>query len=166
MVLQLRWPFFILWILLLNLGTLAKSFQSLRFILGESEIRSEARQGLRRLLCHCRIHAFYLLSYLHFSDTRMLLCPVSDGSAIPLTNVSVNRASPLSLPRLAPDCFRSLISGNSLSLSFEQYHHPDDRSESERLRKMGAGMITDSFGEARWMGALANTRAFGDSKYK
>ncbi|SPO30335.1 related to protein phosphatase 2c [Ustilago trichophora] len=46
------------------------------------------------------------------------------------------------------------------------YHHPDDQSESERLRKMGAGMITDSFGEARWMGALANTRAFGDSRFK
>ncbi|SJX65423.1 related to protein phosphatase 2c [Sporisorium reilianum f. sp. reilianum] len=46
------------------------------------------------------------------------------------------------------------------------YHHPDDRSEAERLRKMGAGMITDSFGEARWMGALANTRAFGDSRFK
>ncbi|KAJ1571158.1 hypothetical protein NDA12_001101 [Ustilago hordei] len=46
------------------------------------------------------------------------------------------------------------------------YHHPDDPSESERLRKMGAGMITDSFGEARWMGALANTRAFGDSRFK
>ncbi|SNX87595.1 related to protein phosphatase 2c [Melanopsichium pennsylvanicum] len=46
------------------------------------------------------------------------------------------------------------------------YHHPDDLSESERLRKMGAGMITDSFGEARWMGALANTRAFGDSRFK
>ena len=46
------------------------------------------------------------------------------------------------------------------------YHHPDDQSEAERLRKMGAGMITDSFGEARWMGALANTRAFGDSRFK
>ncbi|GAK66726.1 phosphatase 2c [Moesziomyces antarcticus] len=46
------------------------------------------------------------------------------------------------------------------------YHHPDEPSESERLRKMGGGMVTDSFGEARWMGALANTRAFGDSRFK
>lgn len=69
---------------------------------------------------------------IHIGDTRMLLCPVSDGRAIPLTN----------------------------------YHHPDDRSEAERLRKVGAGLITDSFGEARWMGALANTRAFGDSQFK
>lgn len=69
---------------------------------------------------------------IHIGDTRMLLCPVTDGHAIPLTN----------------------------------YHHPDDRSEAERLRKMGAGLVTDSFGEARWMGALANTRAFGDSKFK
>lgn len=68
----------------------------------------------------------------HIGDTRMLLCPVADGHAIPLTN----------------------------------YHHPDDRSEAERLRRLGAGLVTDSFGEARWMGALANTRAFGDSKFK
>jgi protein phosphatase PTC6 len=54
---------------------------------------------------------------IHIGDTRMLLCPVSDGRAIPLTN----------------------------------YHHPDDRAEAERLRKVGAGLITDSFGEARWM---------------
>ncbi|KAJ9475361.1 [Pyruvate dehydrogenase [acetyl-transferring]]-phosphatase 2, mitochondrial [Pseudozyma hubeiensis] len=52
------------------------------------------------------------------------------------------------------------------AIPLTSYHHPDDRSESERLRKMGAGMITDSFGEARWMGALANTRAFGDSRFK
>ena len=69
---------------------------------------------------------------IHIGDTRMLICPVSDGRAIPLTN----------------------------------YHHPDDRAEAERLRKVGAGLITDSFGEARWMGALANTRAFGDSQFK
>ncbi|EPQ28069.1 uncharacterized protein PFL1_04396 [Pseudozyma flocculosa PF-1] len=58
----------------------------------------------------------------------------------------------------------SVSDGTAIPLT--NYHHPDDRSESERLRKMGAGMITDSFGEARWMGALANTRSFGDSKFK
>ena len=31
---------------------------------------------------------------------------------------------------------------------------------------MGQGIVTDSFGEARYMGALANTRGFGDTKYK
>lgn len=72
------------------------------------------------------------ITSIHVGDTRMLLCPVSDGHAIPLTN----------------------------------YHHPDDRSEAERLRRIGAGVVTDSFGEARWMGALANTRAFGDSNFK
>jgi len=75
---------------------------------------------------------FLSVTSIHIGDTRMLLCPVSDGRAIPLTN----------------------------------YHHPDDRAEAERLRKVGAGLITDSFGEARWMGALANTRAFGDSQFK
>ncbi len=52
------------------------------------------------------------------------------------------------------------------AIPMTNYHHPDDRGEAERLRKLGAGMITDSFGEARWMGALANTRAFGDSRFK
>lgn len=72
------------------------------------------------------------ITSIHIGDTRMLLCPVADGHAIPLTN----------------------------------YHHPDDRAEAERLRRVGAGLVTDSFGEARWMGALANTRAFGDSHFK
>ncbi|PWY97843.1 protein serine/threonine phosphatase 2C [Testicularia cyperi] len=58
----------------------------------------------------------------------------------------------------------SASDGRAIPLT--SYHHPDDRAESERLRKMGAGMITDSFGEARWMGALANTRSFGDSRFK
>ncbi|KAG8969967.1 hypothetical protein FRC03_012420 [Tulasnella sp. 419] len=45
-------------------------------------------------------------------------------------------------------------------------HHADTRGEQARLRKMGQGIVTDSFGEARYMGALANTRGFGDSSYK
>lgn len=45
-------------------------------------------------------------------------------------------------------------------------HHPDTASESDRLRRLGAGVVTDSFGEARWMGALANTRALGDGSFK
>lgn len=45
-------------------------------------------------------------------------------------------------------------------------HHPDALSESERLRRLGAGVVTDSFGEARWMGTLANTRALGDGEFK
>ncbi|KAH7885887.1 phosphatase 2C-like domain-containing protein [Phlebopus sp. FC_14] len=46
-------------------------------------------------------------------------------------------------------------------------HHPDSRIEATRLRRMmGSALITDSFGESRWMGALANTRAIGDLKFK
>ncbi|KAK0541382.1 Protein phosphatase 2C 6 [Tilletia horrida] len=55
---------------------------------------------------------------------------------------------------------------NGEAIPLTNYHHPDAPAESERLRRVGAGMVTDSFGEARWMGALANTRAFGDSRYK
>lgn len=46
-------------------------------------------------------------------------------------------------------------------------HHPGTPVESTRLRRvMGSGLVTDSFGEARWMGVLENTRSLGDFKYK
>ncbi|PIL33780.1 hypothetical protein GSI_04405 [Ganoderma sinense ZZ0214-1] len=45
-------------------------------------------------------------------------------------------------------------------------HHADARVESIRLRRMMGGLTTDSFGEVRWMGALANTRCLGDLKFK
>ncbi|KAF8585516.1 protein serine/threonine phosphatase 2C [Ramaria rubella] len=46
-------------------------------------------------------------------------------------------------------------------------HHAETRREAARLRRLGGtGLITDSFGEARWMGALANTRGLGDKKFK
>ncbi|KAK7059069.1 Protein phosphatase 2C 6 [Paramarasmius palmivorus] len=46
-------------------------------------------------------------------------------------------------------------------------HHADARGESIRLRRMmGSSLITDSYGESRWMGALANTRGLGDLDYK
>ncbi|KAG7450640.1 protein serine/threonine phosphatase 2C [Guyanagaster necrorhizus] len=46
-------------------------------------------------------------------------------------------------------------------------HHADARVESIRLRRMmGSSLITDSFGESRWMGALENTRGLGDLQFK
>ncbi|TFK88003.1 protein serine/threonine phosphatase 2C [Polyporus arcularius HHB13444] len=45
-------------------------------------------------------------------------------------------------------------------------HHAEARVESQRLRRMMGGLTTDSFGEVRWMGALANTRCLGDLKFK
>ncbi|ODQ55328.1 protein serine/threonine phosphatase 2C [Saitoella complicata NRRL Y-17804] len=44
-------------------------------------------------------------------------------------------------------------------------HHPDNPLESARLRKFASGFVTDSFGEERF-GAVANTRAFGDVRWK
>ncbi len=38
--------------------------------------------------------------------------------------------------------------------------------EATRLRRLGAGLITDSFGESRWMGAIENTRSLGDGDFK
>ncbi|TBU63636.1 protein serine/threonine phosphatase 2C [Dichomitus squalens] len=45
-------------------------------------------------------------------------------------------------------------------------HHAESRVESVRLRRMMGGLTTDSFGEVRWMGVLANTRCLGDLKFK
>ncbi|KZS93140.1 protein serine/threonine phosphatase 2C [Sistotremastrum niveocremeum HHB9708] len=50
--------------------------------------------------------------------------------------------------------------------SMTQKHHAEMRGEAARLQRMGSGLITDSYGEARWMGALENTRGFGDGKFK
>ncbi|EPQ60550.1 protein serine/threonine phosphatase 2C [Gloeophyllum trabeum ATCC 11539] len=52
-------------------------------------------------------------------------------------------------------------------LAMTDIHHADTRTEAMRLRRMmGQALITDSFGEQRWMGALANTRGLGDLKFK
>ncbi|KAL1413157.1 Protein phosphatase 2C 6 [Vanrija albida] len=46
-------------------------------------------------------------------------------------------------------------------------HHAESRIEADRLRRMGTDrLISDSFGETRWMGAIENTRGFGDFEYK
>ncbi|KAJ3734723.1 phosphatase 2C-like domain-containing protein [Lentinula guzmanii] len=52
-------------------------------------------------------------------------------------------------------------------LPMTENHHADARGESIRLRRMmGSSLITDSYGESRWMGALANTRGLGDLRFK
>lgn len=46
-------------------------------------------------------------------------------------------------------------------------HHAEAHVEAARLRRMmGSSLVTDSFGESRWMGALANTRSLGDLQFK
>ncbi|KAG1908217.1 phosphatase 2C-like domain-containing protein [Suillus fuscotomentosus] len=64
---------------------------------------------------------------------------------------------------------RVLLCGTNdcLVCPMTENHHPDTLMEAARLRRMmGSSLITDSFGESRWMGALANTRALGDLKWK
>ncbi|KAH9175475.1 protein serine/threonine phosphatase 2C [Lactarius sanguifluus] len=54
-----------------------------------------------------------------------------------------------------------------LARAMTENHRAEGRVESTRLRRMmGTGVITDSFGDARWMGALENTRSLGDLKWK
>ncbi|WWC88658.1 uncharacterized protein L201_003571 [Kwoniella dendrophila CBS 6074] len=46
-------------------------------------------------------------------------------------------------------------------------HHAESRVEASRLRRMGAELlVSDSFGESRWMGVVENTRGFGDGEWK
>ncbi|KAI0361288.1 protein serine/threonine phosphatase 2C [Trametes cingulata] len=56
------------------------------------------------------------------------------------------------------------IDGSVLPMT--ETHHAEARVESVRLRRMVGALTTDSFGEVRWMGALANTRCLGDLKFK
>ena len=76
------------------------------------------------------------LTVAHTGDTRVLLCNSVNGEVTALTD----------------------------------RHHAESRTEAARLRRLGtadgAGMITDSFGESRWMGAVENTRGFGDFEWK
>lgn len=56
--------------------------------------------------------------------------------------------------------------GSARAYPMTEDHHADTRTEQARLRRMNQAMVTDSFGEARYMGGLANTRGFGDQEYK
>ncbi|KAF8269312.1 phosphatase 2C-like domain-containing protein [Lactarius quietus] len=56
---------------------------------------------------------------------------------------------------------------DGLAHAMTENHRAEGRVESIRLRRMmGTGVITDAFGDARWMGALENTRSLGDLKWK
>jgi len=55
---------------------------------------------------------------------------------------------------------------DGIAVPLTETHHPDARSEIDRLMKTRTGAVTDSFGESRWAGTLANTRGFGAYHYK
>ncbi|WVR06506.1 hypothetical protein IAU60_003537 [Kwoniella sp. DSM 27419] len=60
-------------------------------------------------------------------------------------------------------CHRS--TGKAIPLT--ETHHAEARVEAARLRRMGAGLlVSDSYGESRWMGVVENTRGFGDGEWK
>ncbi|WVQ85039.1 hypothetical protein IAT38_007203 [Cryptococcus sp. DSM 104549] len=53
------------------------------------------------------------------------------------------------------------------SIALTEKHHAEARIEASRLRRMGAGLlVSDSYGDSRWMGAVENTRGFGDGQWK
>ncbi|KAF8647960.1 hypothetical protein AX16_006492 [Volvariella volvacea WC 439] len=54
-----------------------------------------------------------------------------------------------------------------MAFPMTENHHAEAHVETIRLRRMmGSSLITDSFGETRWMGVLSNTRSLGDLRYK
>lgn len=63
---------------------------------------------------------------------------------------------------------RVLLCSTETGAAFQmtEDHHADSHGEASRLRKLGTGLVTDSYGEARWMGAVANTRGLGDEEFK
>ncbi|CAH7688528.1 hypothetical protein BY996DRAFT_4557722, partial [Phakopsora pachyrhizi] len=58
----------------------------------------------------------------------------------------------VSLPIACVDDMMALLcsSKSRRAIRLTQDHHPDLRIESERLRRIVSGLITDSFGEFRW----------------
>ncbi|RLV92399.1 Pyruvate dehydrogenase acetyl-transferring-phosphatase 2 mitochondrial [Spathaspora sp. JA1] len=59
-----------------------------------------------------------------------------------------------------------LVDKNGLANCLTEEHHPSNPVEATRLRKYSTSLfMTDSFGEERFV-SLANTRSFGDLKYK
>ncbi|BGP13459.1 Protein phosphatase 2C 6 [Rhodosporidiobolus nylandii] len=72
----------------------------------------------------------------------------------------------LTLAHLGDTSALLLSSASGRAYRLTQAHHPDSRTEMERLRTTGTGVITDSFGESRWGGMLANTRGVGDREFK
>ena len=46
-------------------------------------------------------------------------------------------------------------------IALTEKHHAEARGEAARLRRMGSNrLVSDSFGESRWMGAIENTRGY------
>jgi len=93
------------------------------------------------------------VALLHSLDTPHAL-PISGSTLLSLTIAHLGDTRAL----------LASLSGRPRALT--ENHHADSRVESERLRQSGTGIVTDSFGESRWGGMLANTRGVGDREFK
>ncbi|GAA5916945.1 PP2C family serine/threonine-protein phosphatase [Sporobolomyces salmoneus] len=72
----------------------------------------------------------------------------------------------LTVAHLGDTCCLLATSSQGRARRLTENHHGDSRVEGERLRTSGTGIVTDSFGESRWGGTLANTRGIGDREFK
>lgn len=94
----------------------------------------------------------------------LLLHSLSTGSSQPFFS-----APTLSLTVAHVGDTRVLLTGlNGTTEALTESHHAEARVELARLRRLAGrtGSVVDAFGETRWMGAVENTRAFGDGRWK
>ncbi|EPT03996.1 hypothetical protein FOMPIDRAFT_1022124 [Fomitopsis schrenkii] len=85
----------------------------------------------------------------------------------PVTPFFTSQKLALTVPHVGDTRVLLTSTRNGDVMPMTENHHVDTRVEAARLRRMmGSGQSMDSFGEIRWMGALANTRSLGDLKFK
>lgn len=94
----------------------------------------------------------------------LLLHSLSTGASLPFFS------SPLLSLTIAHvgDTRVLLTSTTGQTEALTESHHADARVELARLRRLAGrtGSVVDAFGETRWMGAVENTRAVGDGRWK
>ncbi|KAH9044787.1 protein serine/threonine phosphatase 2C [Lactarius pseudohatsudake] len=112
------------------------------------------------------LHARATLAFFEYADPRP---PVAILHSLDTPSTPFFSAQKIALTVVHVGDTRVLLCSThgGLARAMTENHRAEGRVESTRLRRMmGTGVITDSFGDARWMGALENTRSLGDLKWK
>lgn len=107
------------------------------------------------ICCHPSFFGLACSSVLLVQETGVDCCPCRVSLLFIITKISITHSVKSDTRVLL--CYAK--GGDVFAMT--ENHHADARVESQRLRRMmGSALIADSFGETRWMGALANTRWF------
>ncbi|KAF9517724.1 hypothetical protein BS47DRAFT_1430712 [Hydnum rufescens UP504] len=116
------------------------------------------------------LQACIFVLYLHFP--RLQRCGATASVAIlhplelPVTPFFASEYQALTIAHCGDTRVILCSTESGKAFPMTENHHAETRGEAARLRRMGTGLVTDSYGEARWMGAVANTRGLGDSEFK